>query len=219
MSNRSLIALALVLLVGIVGWGIYNSTNQTSKMNEFTPGIGGGPGNLTDPQATTPSRTQLQTLLNQHGILASNHLQTLYDGNNTSETSANLDRNSQDIANFMSQLGANREEFLKMWRQHITEYENYTNALRNNDTAGADQARDRLETASSNMGQMFNQIIPDVSADRATQLTQEHIALTLSIIDAHSRGDTSEKFSQIAEASLQATNFANELMDGLERSI
>lgn len=214
MRDNTVIGLFVVAVLALFGWTVFSANQANRERNGIIPGIGGGPGNVTTTPAITDVRTDLELLLPEHGILASNHLQTIYDGGDTSATFQRLQNNSQQIAIVIETMGANRQEFLTMWNGHIQEYENYTRALKNNNEAGKTEAKEKLSMHAREMGTMINQLLPAISVDEGTKLMQDHINLTLSIIEAHAKGDTTAKLGQMTKASTQAVDFAHRLAEG-----
>lgn len=223
-STVFVVFILFMLVVVVGGWFIYsnnqtvgNNSNQTAT-GRTIPGIGGGPPESAQFQSSPSamSRVQLQTLLTQHGMLASNHLQNIYDGEDSSDSREELEGNSFALATYFASLGGSRDEFLMMWDGHIQEYENYTNALKNNDRSGTEEARAALSMHAQAMGRMTQMISPNFSEELVRQLMEEHIDLTLGIIEAHSRGDMTERTKLMGEASSQAIRFANTIADGLD---
>lgn len=217
MRDNILPVLAIVATAAVIGWAVFSS-NDVATLEGIVPGIGGGPGESPLATQSATQASDLRVLIPEHGILASDHLQRLYDGENTSETSQRLEDNNQKIASVIESMGGNKEDFLNHWRAHITSYENYTNALKNNDRNGTSQARNELSNHATEFGRVINQTIPNISADEARRLMEEHIDLTLSIVEAHARQDTSEQLRQITAATNQAINFANTLMSGIQQN-
>lgn len=216
MGMKDKIWTGLVLIIAVVFVGILVFSINTPNNQEFVPGIGGGPGDANSP--TRPSRATLQILLTHHGVLASNHLSTLYDNKDTYETAASLEDNSQKIADNMADIGANREQFLTMWKGHIRSYEDYTQAVKNNNRSLTTQVRANLSSQAMEMGLILNQILPSISAEEVTKLMEEHINLTLSIAEAHAKADLTNKVALMTNASTQAVRFANTLYDAIENS-
>lgn len=60
-------------------------------------------------------------------------------------------------------------------------------------------------------------MVPGVTIEQATQGMEDHIDLTLSIIEAYGRGDTEKRLFQMSQASAQAFQFANVIADGIEK--
>lgn len=222
MSKNLLVVSVLgLIMIGLIGWGIY-SYNNTQKTNHgLEIGVGGGP-NTTSMGASPSSRLRetLQTLLQQHGTLASSHLQNIYDGNDLSNSSLELDENSIKIADTIALIGGveARNDFLPLWRAHIKSYEEYTKALKNNDRNSTAQIRGELNAEAVAMGALVNQLIPTLTTENVAAMMNEHIDLTLSIIEAHARNNSPEQMTQMTKASIQALQMANSLADGIESS-
>lgn len=210
MKHSSIIGVVLVAVIIFSGLTILS--NKKGEDSGFVPGIGGGPGNIREFP-----RSRLQLLLNEHGTLASAHLSALYDAKDTAQTTTDLELNNQKIADLLVPVGFNREEFLRMWEQHIISYEEYTKAVRSNDRHMTDQIRIRLGNQAREMGIMMNKALPATLVETLSQLTQEHIDLSLGIIEAHARGDSHQKVTLMDKASAQAIKFANIIADGVDK--
>lgn len=197
------LAIAVIALIvgGILGWGLKSTMPTTSNIPIV--GIGGGPGNSNDQLA-------LNNLLVQHGVLTTLHLQEVYDGKDTSSSTQQLDNNSQQIANVIGAKYGDKAKnnFLPMWQKHITEYGNYTRALKSNDANAMNTAKSNLASISSDMGKFFNSVDPHISATQVTNMMNDHIMLTLSIVDAYAHNDPTTMDKQIKAAADQATQFA-----------
>lgn len=167
---------------------------------------------------TLAQRTNMHRILQEHAVTASLHLQALYDGQDTDETEKNLNENTIDFISLMQELSLNdsSEELETMWREHIRLYEQYTIGIRENNSQQAQQAQNNLEMHSREFGRIVNNLLPDVSEDRATQAMTEHVNLTLGIINAHSEEDDSEKATLSLRASTQAAEFAEILIPPTE---
>ncbi len=222
MNRWGLLVSIVVILLAALWSGIF-SINKSNKNSTQQYGIGGGPGintqNLTD-NITLDESLKLNTLFQEHAITSTFHLQNIYDGKDTTESRKRVDENSMKISDFFAkEVGGNlKDEFLGMWDGHIKEYENYTKSLKNNDIDGTAQARAKLSEHSLEMASALNKQIPELSTDQAANLMNEHIDLTLGIIEAHARGDSATQTTLTAKASTQAVGFANAIIDAIEDS-
>ncbi len=161
-------------------------------------------------------RLNANVLTREHGVLASVHLQDLYDGKDISASSQLLEANGQQLADVMGLAdNQSREEFLRVWRSHIREYENYTRALREGNDGQRSQARQNLDSLSNEFGNLTNSLIPSISPGEAAGMMREHIAITLSIVDAHAQGNTTAKVNQMKAGYDQAGRFADRLVSGI----
>lgn len=219
MSKWVLLPIIALIVIAALGWGVFNTNSNRDNTPEF--GVGGGPGNTsnqTTNQTNIDDGFNLNALFQEHAISATLHLQNLYDNKDTTESEKNVEENSVKVAEFFDKHieGDIKGEFLNMWDGHNKEYENYTRALKAGDRNGTAQARGNLARQATEMGTMVNQWIPALPADRFTQLMNEHVDLTLSIIEAHASGDNAAKATQTAKASTQAVGFANTITDALD---
>jgi hypothetical protein len=219
-------SLIIPALVGLLIFGLLLYQKDTRPdTGSVTTGVGGGPGLISSQPSPTPSisptktRLQLQALLTEHGIVTSNYLQTLYDGKDTTATHQAVENNNQKIKSFFDQYVGPEDTaaLVEMWEDHIKGYENYTTALKDKDQVGADQARTDLAAGAAKSGELMHDVFETLNALQVQKLMQEHIDLTLSIVDLHSKGDTGSVLTKNIEASTQAAKFADYLANGIGR--
>lgn len=197
------VALGAFILGGLVGWGIKGNppTNNLPQV-----GVGGGPG------ANLPTSDQiiLNNLLMQHATLTTLYLEEIYDKKDTTVSSEQLQNNTRQIVTFFTnRYGAStKDQLTSMWRNHITEYANYTNALKKNDTASMNVFRKSLSDISQAMGTFFSKYNANFSSAQVATLMQDHAGLTLSIIDAYAHKDSATMIRQIKAESDQMAQFA-----------
>lgn len=214
-------AVLVLVIFGLIGWAALdeaknvNAPTQTASGPEY--GIGGGPPEPPNTGNTTvDDEGSLNVLLQEHAINTSFHLQDLYDGKNVNESGARLQDNANKLADFFAnRVNIDRNEFLSMWNGHIREYENYTRAIKNNDSDGATKARENLSMHSVMMATELNRVVSSLPTPKIEQLMNQHIDLTLAVVDAHAAGDTAEKLSRSTQASTQAVEFADEIIGGI----
>jgi hypothetical protein len=213
---NTLLVVAILLFATVMTW-TYFAVHGSDSSSLPTAGIGGGPGENT---ADTAFRDQFLTLLPQHGNLAATHLINLYDGKDTSTTSRRLESNAYQLADVIKQLGtsADRAVFLQAFRGHIKEYENYTQALKNNNPVAMNTAKENLRMHAMEFGDLANKLMPTISKTRGTQLMTDHISLTLAIIDDHAKGDNEKLQTDKKNATMQAEKFAEELARGANQA-
>lgn len=200
----------LVVLLLLVGALIYSQRYDREVASSPEAGIGGAPpaDNETNIDLNLSERARLHTLLQEHAAVGAIHLQRLYDGENTVETSERLLENSEQLSNYFR----DNPGFRNIWSMHLQEYENYTLAVKNDDGQGAQIARQNLMNHADEFGEVVNTMFPQVSAGNAANAMRDHADLTLSIVDAHAEDDDSEKAIQMAKSSAQAAKFAETLV-------
>jgi hypothetical protein len=136
-------------------------------------------------------RADLAARLEEHtyltGIVATRLVAEGGSGPNATASAAALDANSAALGDVVSSgfdpdVG---EDFLRLWRGHITNYVDYTNARVAGDTAGADAATSALDTFRSDMGDLFEKASDKtVKADEFSEGLDTHVTSTLAVIDA-----------------------------------
>ena len=222
MRKLGYITIVVLAVIAVFLWSAGRVTRNNNNLQSTGPeyGVGGGPGfdlSKSGNQTTIDESVKLNALMQEHAINASFHLQDFYDGKDTGVTSGKLQQNSIEVARFFERkIGVDENSFLSMWDAHIREYENYVNALKNNDRTGTAEARSSLNNHSTMMGAMINRAKPNIPTSEVARLMNEHVDLTLSVIEAHAKGDTAEKLSQSSKASAQAVAFADALIDAIE---
>lgn len=225
MRTLGLITVFVLFVIAVFFWSASNVINQIRSTQNSAPqyGIGGGPGidiSVTANPESSDESFSLPSLFQEHAITGAFHLQDLYDGKDTAESAGRLQTNGIKIAGYFKRnLGIDENQFLEMWDGHIREYENYTNSLKNNDRAGTGKAREALNGHAIMMGTMINRARPDIPASGVERLMNEHIDLSLSVIEAHARGDTATKLEQATKASTQAVAFAEALVEAMAKEI
>ena len=136
-------------------------------------------------------RADLAAGLEEHTYLAGITITRLVAEGATSPAAtaaaAALDANSTALADVVSsgfdpEVG---EDFLRLWRGHITSYVDYTGARQAGDAAAAGRASDQLDTFASDTGDLFESASEEVlSADQVAEGLGTHVQGTLAVIDA-----------------------------------
>lgn len=217
-NNTPISVITSLVVGGVMGWAI--GSFITPMVNEpistgVVPGIGGGPEvtRSVGPYTTNTAdfRVELDSLFKEHGVLASEYLKNIHDRKDGAAIKAQLDQNTNKVGDVIGRVygGEARGQFLEMWNMHIMEYENYAKALRDNNNDAKTRAHTTLITQAEEMGRFLNQLDGNFSAQRITTLMNEHVQLTLNIIEAHAAEDTTALASNIKAAYEQAGEFAN----------
>lgn len=217
-----LTAVLALFIGGVIGWmaeDTFTNTANDQASSGMVPGIGGGPDNEIQNNQSQPSfssnvsnfRVNMNSLLKEHAVLASDYLINLYDGKNVSALKSGLDTNSIKIADTFGSIYQDeaRSQFLQMWERHIELYSDYTQALKNNRENDANQARQELENMAERMGEMMVSFDSNFSQQQIADLMQEHVRLTLAIVEAHSEGDSQSVVNNKTAGFMQAGRFAD----------
>jgi len=136
-------------------------------------------------------RADLAAGLEEHTYLAGITITRLVAEGGTSPgataAAAALDANSAALGDVVSSgfdpdVG---EDFLRLWRGHITAYVDYANARLAGNATGATAATDALDTFASDTGDLFESASQEVvSADQVAEGLGTHVQSTLAAIDA-----------------------------------
>jgi uncharacterized protein YutE (UPF0331/DUF86 family) len=162
------------------------------------------PGSVDDPGAVL--QQTLTDLLDSHVYLASIAVSTgLTAGLDSPEfeaAAATLDQNSQDLAAAIESVyGAEAgDAFLKLWRQHIGFFVDYTAGRATKDDAKADKALKALENYKKDFSEFLDTATGgELPADAASEALQMHVDSLIDAIDAAIAGDP-KVFEKIYEA-------------------
>ncbi len=217
MRSREIgISTFVIIFIVLFAAGVVALVNRPEQ-NQFKAGVGGGPEAVTESVTTIQQRKQIHEILQEHISLGSVHLQNLYDGKDTTDSTILMDRNTNDLIDLVANISGNRnlivhENFKKSWIMHMDLYEDYALALKDQDQARADQARQSLDDLATGFGAAAAAALPNVSANEAEVAMREHIALTLSVIDAYAKNDEDSKINQLAKDTIQASRFSEILV-------
>lgn len=225
--SSAIVMAALFFLGGLLGWigGSYiTPVERTRQTAGLIPGVGGGPEEAEEvvPYTTTVSdfRVQLNSLMKEHGVIASEYLQGLHDGKDSASLKTQLSQNSELIAGIIGEMFGNeaKGEFKNLWDTHIVHYERYTQASKSGNSEMKNAERDALLSHSQKMGEAMQRIDRNFSQARISDMMSEHIRLTLAIIDAYSDDNTALMSTNMKRAYDQAGEFADYLGQAIAAS-
>lgn len=196
---------------GLLGWAIgsYVAQSKTTQTTSVIPGIGGGPSDTASINYSSDAsnfRVRINSLLKEHGVLTSEYLAKIYDGDDVEIIKSNLDSNSDLISNEVGNIyGANtKNEFLRMWNTHIDQYEKYTDAIKSKNQNDTNEASEALREHAVQMGAFLSRIDNNFSAQRIANLFNEHARITLDVIDSHADQDEQAKIDSMKKSYDQA---------------
>jgi peptidoglycan hydrolase-like protein with peptidoglycan-binding domain len=173
-------------------------------------------------QASTKAadlRVALNGLLREHVNLSLNVLRNAYDGSPQFTASADsLDKNTQDIATAVGSVygqGAH-DAVLKLWRNHIGFFANYTVGLKTNDAAKMQQAKLDLQQYSFDFATLMHGANPNYF-DKAAVMTNAnaHVTQLLASMDAYAKGDYATAYSLQREGDVHMGMVADYLSGGI----
>jgi hypothetical protein len=174
-----------------------DDTTSTSAAAATTTTAAGeeGESGASDTEAAE-LRADLAALLEEHtyltGITVTRLVAEGATGAGATASAAALDANSAALGDVVSsgfdpEVG---EDFLRLWRGHVTGYVDYANARVANDAAGTTAATDALDTFRSETADLFESASEEaLSADPVSEGLNTHVQSTLAAIDATVAGD------------------------------
>ena len=166
---------------------------------------------------STNLRLQLNVLLKEHTVLGAIMLTSLYKGEDTTRLQQLMDTNTDQLAEIIGNVygPTMKSQFITLWQQHMQEYNNYTIAKKNNNTAQMNTAKTDLQTIENNLGNSFSNVSKHLSAATVTSLMKEHVTDTIAVVDETAEGDATEKADAIKKGYDQADQFADTLVKGM----
>lgn len=190
----------------------------------FVPGIGGGPEEAEQvvPYTNTMSdfRVQLNSLLKEHTVLASEYLKNIHDNKDGAAFKTQLDQNTEILSEMVGEMYGNdaRRQFQDLWNTHMAYYVSYTHALREGQMEEAQRAEDSLLLHAQRTGETMQQVDRNFSQARITDLMSEHVRLTLAVINAYAAGNDELLSINMKRAYDQAGEFADYLGQAIAAS-
>ncbi len=210
--KKALLILAVVVIIGGVGFmlGKKNAGEGVGTAN--------GSGSGTVYSDSSDLRKDLNIKLAEHISLTTEALRTSYD--ETASATAvidELDKNSQELADIIGGFYGDQPKatFLKLWRDHITFFINYTISAKNEDTEGKEQALSDLEGYSQESAEFLAGLNNNLTADSLKPLFTEERDLTIASIDDYIAASYSESFDKESKAYDQAGKIADAISDGI----
>lgn len=213
--------LAAFVAGAILGGGITRTIDFSQYLNNNdglpTTGTGGGAGSSVPAISVADLQLTLNNLLTEHAVLTSQYLQEVYDSKDTTTSEQLLNANTQNITNVFDIIYGNNAAtgFTKLWQDQLSQYKNYTVALKNNDQNGMTQSKAALDNGASSLGQAVNQIDPNIPKGSVTQMMTDRTSLTLDYITAHANKNE----TGVASGFKQSFDQAGQMADALTQAI
>ena len=218
--KESMIAAVIAALV-IGGGAGYLIGNSSSEDNETSASIDSSlveNGTTTSPAAGL--RVALNNALREHVNIAGVALRNVFvEAPDTEAAVASLDANSVKVAGLIGSVYGDQagEDFLELWRSHITFFANYTAAAREGDSEGMEQAKEDLAGYGKAASEFFAGANPNLPAEAVKPLLEEHRDLVIATIDLIGAGDFDAAYVKLAEAADQVGTIGDALAGGIEK--
>jgi len=218
--NKRLWALAVLAIVigGIILWSTVQVKNNTTHM--FRANVSEANSNGITEAFNSPAtnlRLTLNNLLREHTTTGGALLIALFDGADTTRAEQLLNDNENELASVIQSVYGTtaHDTFVQLWTQHMQEYENYTIARKNNDTAKMNQAKQNLQTIATKMGDLFGGVSKNLSSSTVSNMMTQHITDTLALVDAAAQGNSTQVANMAKAGYDQAGQFADTLARGM----
>ena len=145
-------------------------------------------------------RVALDKLLAEHASLAVFAMQKGVDGEPDFEAIAgSLDENSVALGDAIGSVYGEeaKTEFLRLWRQHIGFFVDFTVATAKDDQAGRDAALDKLTGYRAEFSAFLAGANPNLTADGVSALLQDHVNQLTDALDTYKSGDYATAYQQV----------------------
>ena len=197
--------LALTALAGVVAFGLVacgggddeGGAATTSPTETTAP---------TGPSVTSPAadlRVTLDRLLGEHAMLAVFAMQKGASGDEDFEQiAAALDENSVALGDAIGSVYGDeaRDGFLKLWRDHIGFFVEYTQAAAANDNAGKRAAIQKLDGYRQAFAEFMAGANPNLQAGAVADLLQQHVNQLTAALDTYQTGNYKRAYGQVRAA-------------------
>jgi hypothetical protein len=170
--------------------------------------------------STSDLRKDLNIKLAEHISLATEAMRTSYDNHDSSTPVIDeLDKNSQELADIIGEFYGDEPKatFLKLWRDHITFFVNYTISVKNDDKEGKEQALSDLEDYSRKSAEFFSGLNTSLNADSLKPLFTDHRDLAIASINDYKDAKYTESLDDESKAYTQAGKIADAIADGITK--
>lgn len=217
MKNTLILAIVAALIIGATG-GYIAGNSMSDKMSDEDKSALIENGTTTSPAADL--RVSLNNALREHVNLAGVALRNVYtEAPDTEAAVAALDNNSIEVASLVGSVYGDEaeESFLKLWRQHITFFANYTVAAREGNESDMDQALQDLAGYGQAASNFFESANPNLPKTAVMPLLEEHRDLVIETINLIGKGNFNDAYVKLGEAADQVGTIGDALADGIEK--
>ncbi len=195
---------------GLVACGGTNSGEAAESATRSTASTPGGVAGTTAQQhlsADSPAadlRVTLDRLLGEHALLAAFAMQKGFAGDKEFKPLAGaLDANTQALGQAIGSVyGKDAEkQFLKLWRDHIGFFVDFTVATAKEDEAGRKAALDKLAGYRVQFANFLDKATGgELPSKAASEALQVHVDQLTAALDQYAAGDYEEAYTTIRDA-------------------
>lgn len=125
------------------------------------------------------------------------------------------ENNSVELANIINNLyPGTHDQFLNLWRQHITYYTDYVNATKANDTNGQQAAKQHLATFTHQLSDLLGSNSNWLDINKLQQQLTDHVNGTTMLVDALAAHNYSDFYNKVHAGFEHATEMSVTLVAG-----
>ena len=212
-KNKSgMIAIAAIVALVLGGVGGYTvGNNMDDDKDQVSMSV-----SETNPKTDTKAadlRVTLNNALSEHIELAAPTLRGAFDGSKDFEGAQKaLDQNTVAIASAVDSVyPGTKDDFLKLWRDHIGFFADYTLAAKAGDQAGMQKAKDDLNGYSDKASTFFSEANPNLPKAALQEGLKTHLNQVIGIVDAYGAGDYEKSYAMQREADMHMQMFGDTL--------
>ena len=207
--NMAAIAVVMLLIGGLIGFGISQMTSDDTGSNSETAS------NASSDAANL--RATLQAALTEHVDLAAPALKSAATGAaDTDAVLAALDANSVEIATAVDSVyPGTKDDFLTLWREHIGFFADYTAAKVAGDEDGMQEALGELNGYQDQASTFFSDANPNLDKDALKEGLETHTTQVITIVDEFAAGNHQAAYETQRAASDHIAVFAQTLADAI----
>jgi hypothetical protein len=158
-----------------------------------------------EPMPASALRAKLNTLLQEHALLAASATNAALGGRQSEFQAAAgaLDANSVDLSKAIGMVYGQGAEtaFLALWRKHIGFFVDYTLGVAGKDKAKQDKAVNDLVGYTQDFGAFLSSANPNLPKAVVAELVKTHVLTLKSVVDAQASGDQKMAYMAVREAS------------------
>jgi hypothetical protein len=198
-------AIGLAACAGSGGDGDQGAASPTTT--SASEGTGEAAEEATDVSIENPAtdlRVTLDRLLGEHALLAVFAMQKGYAGEDDFEAIAGaLDANTVALGEAIGSVYGEEAEqhFLKMWREHIGFFVDYTVATAEKDEAGREAALDKLAGYRAQFSNFLEQATGgELPSDAASDALQAHVDQLTAALDHYAAGEYAQAYETVRAA-------------------
>lgn len=206
---------ATVAILGIVGLIIGGSVGYAMGANNSSTMHNDTPNPITK---SADLRVTLNQILRQHVALATVALKDAASGSPDADAAVKaLDNNSVEIANAVGSVYGNdaKDSFLKLWRNHIGFFVNYTQGKVAGDEAKMAQAKTDISGYTEEAATFFSKANSNIDKASLKESLAMHGDQVFAIVDAYAAKD----YTKASDLEEEAYNHMGETADTLAGAI